>query len=241
MIKNQIVNLANNLLEKFTGLRIQPSSKSRLNATRKSLLRLYNIACVLDVGANRGQYAKEIRSLGFKKQIYSFEPTSYYKFLSEASERDAKWQVYRFGFGAANKTAKMYIASNNGESSSLLKPKNILKQGFGISFRETEEVEIKTLKEFLAFNVMSNIYLKIDTQGNEMNVLLGLADQIKQVSVIEFESALISLYEGESGHYEIAQYLIGYGFEAKQIIITHWNRQKETISLDSIFVRVRDS
>ena len=237
MIKNQLINDVNNLIEKVTGLRFQPSSKSRLNSTRKSLLTHCNIKHVLDVGANKGQYAQDIRRLGFKEQIYSFEPTSCYEHLAKASEGDAKWQTYRFGFGKTSGKLEMYIASNNGESSSLLKPKNIMAQGFGISFDKTEEVEIKTLKEFLDLNTISNIYLKIDTQGNEMNVLLGLSDRINCVSVIEFESALISLYEGETGHYEIAQYLINHGFKVKQMVITHWNQNKETVSLDSIFVR----
>jgi FkbM family methyltransferase len=237
MNKHQMINQVNNLVEKVTGLRFQPSSKSRLNSTRKTLLTRYHIKHVLDVGANKGQYAQEIRSLGFNGQIYSFEPTSYYEHLAKASEGDTNWKTYRFGFGTTSGKLEMYIASNDGESSSLLKPKNIMEQGFGISFEKTEEVEIKTLKEFLDLNVISNIYLKIDTQGNEMNVLLGLSDQINHVSVIEFESALISLYEGETGHYEIAQYLISHGFKVKQIVITHWNQNKETISLDSIFVR----
>lgn len=232
-----MINQVNNLVEKVTGLRFQPSSKSRLNTTRKSTLTHFNIQHVLDVGANKGQYAQEIRSLGFKGQIHSFEPTSYYEHLLKASEGDNHWQTYRFGFGATSGKLEMYIASNDGESSSLLKPKNIMAQGFGISFEKTEEVEIKTLKEFLDLNFFSDIYLKIDTQGNEMNVLLGLSDKINQVSVIEFESALISLYEGETGHYEIAQYLISHGFNVKQMVITHWNQNKETISLDSIFVR----
>jgi hypothetical protein len=196
MNKNKITNKLNELIERFTGLRFQPSSNSRLNATRKFLLNYYSIKHVLDVGANKGQYAQEIRSLGFKEWIYSFEPTSYYEYLAKASEGDTKWQTYRFGFGIA-----------------------------------------KTLRGFLDSNVVSNIYLKIDTQGNEMNVLLGLSDQINQVLVIEFESALIPLYKGETDHYEIAQYLISHGFKAKQIVITHWNQNKETISLDSIFVR----
>lgn len=232
-----MINQVNNLVEKVTGLRFQPSSKSRLNSTRKTLLTRYHIKYVLDVGANKGQYAKEIRSLGFNEQIYSFEPTSYYEHLAKAGEGDNNWHTYRFGFGKTSGKLEMYIASNDGESSSILKPKNIMEQGFGISFEKTEEVEIKTLKEFLDLNVISNIYLKIDTQGNEMNVLLGLSDQIYHISVIEFESALISLYEGETGHYEIAQYLISHGFKVKQMVITHWNQNKETISLDSIFVR----
>jgi len=235
-----MINLINNLVEKFTGLRFQPSSNSRLNSARKTLLNSYQIKHVLDVGANKGQYAQEIRSLGFNGMIYSFEPSSIYEHLAKVSESDINWQTYRFGFGATSGKFGMYIASNDGESSSLLKPKNIMAQGFGISFNITEEVEIKTLKQFLDSNVMSNIYLKIDTQGNEMNVLLGLSDQINRVSVIEFESALIPLYEGETGHYEIAQYLISRGFKVKQMVITHWNHNKETISLDSIFVRDDD-
>ena len=174
-----MINQVNNLVEKFTGLRFQPSSKSRLNSTRKTLLTRYRIKHILDVGANKGQYAQEIWSLGFNGQIYSFEPTSIYEHLAKASEGDINWQTYRFGFGTTSGKLDMYIASNDGESSSLLKPKNIMEQGFGISFEKTEEVEIKTLKEFLDLNVISNIYLKIDTQGNEMNVLLGLSDQIR--------------------------------------------------------------
>src|SRR4051812_11612391 len=43
-------------------------------AYTQRLLNLLEIDCVFDVGANRGQYGRWLRSLGFKGLIISFEP-----------------------------------------------------------------------------------------------------------------------------------------------------------------------
>ena len=37
-------------------------------------MKLNNIECILDIGANIGQYAEYLRQIGFKNDIISFEP-----------------------------------------------------------------------------------------------------------------------------------------------------------------------
>jgi FkbM family methyltransferase len=232
-----LIRIVNNFIDNRFGLRIQPSSNSRLEKSRNLVFRDFSINHVIDVGANFGQYAKSLRSAGYKNYIYSFEPTYIYSELAENAKNDHLWQTYNYGIGDKSEKVVMQIASNGSQSSSILLPKDILKQNFGITFKQSELIEIKPLDNFISTNGLENTYLKIDTQGNEMNVLQGLGAGIDKISSIEFESALIPLYEGESNHYEIAELLISKGFAPIQIVITHWDKDKQTVSLDSIFVR----
>ena len=67
---------------------------------RKLLLDEFEITDIIDVGANFGQYGIETRSIGFRGNIYSFEPLSYaYKKLKKTSKNDNKWQVNNFALG----------------------------------------------------------------------------------------------------------------------------------------------
>lgn len=50
----------------------------------RSMLRLHQIDLVLDVGANRGQFARLVRRLGYAGEIVSFEPLSKYRSELEA-------------------------------------------------------------------------------------------------------------------------------------------------------------
>ena len=60
---------------------------------------------------------------------------------------------------------------------------------------------------------------------------------VNNIAAIEFESSVTDLYENETSHYEIVNWLFSYGFVPWQLVVTHWDRSLRTISLDSIFVR----
>ena len=85
---------------------------------------------------------------------------------------------------------------------------------------------------------MDNGYLKLDVQGSEMDILLGAEKILSKFRFIEFESALVQLYEGETTHYEISRWLMDHGFKPLQVVVTHWDSSGATISLDAIFERV---
>lgn len=237
----KLISWINEPLDKYLGLRVQPSSEKRLTSVRNEVLTKFGIKSVLDVGANSGQYATKIRKSGFNGQIDSFEPTTIFNSLKKNSSNDHSWNVHNLGLSDFTGEATMNIASNSGLSSSLLSPKEILDQGFGIVFKKTERVMLATLDTFLAEHNIQNGYLKIDAQGAEMKVLLGTEKELSRVTAIEFESALVDLYQGETHHYEIANWLISRGFSAVQVAPTHWTASGKTISLDAIFVRKGNS
>ena len=85
------------------------------------IIKNLEIDCLFDVGANIGQYASLVRSLGYKGQIFSFEPlSSAHKILKEKSIHDNFWTVYdRCGIGNQNKVETINISGNSYSSSFL--------------------------------------------------------------------------------------------------------------------------
>ena len=52
------------------------------------------IDTVLDIGANKGQYAQSLRRFGFKGRIISFEPLNKeFNILQKNSKNDSNWIV----------------------------------------------------------------------------------------------------------------------------------------------------
>jgi hypothetical protein len=115
----------------------------------------------------------------------------------------------------------------------LIKPGRILGQDFAFNFEPPIEVSVKRLdKTDLNDNELS---LKIDVPGAEYDAISGDDELMPNVSVIEFAGSIIQLYEGKSIHYSIARLLIDFGFTPRQIVVTHWNEDLATVSLDSIY------
>jgi hypothetical protein len=66
-----------------------------------ALLELYRVNCVLDVGANRGQYGTLLREAGYAGRIVSFEPVPHIAQQLEAvAAKDGNWSVHRVRWAA---------------------------------------------------------------------------------------------------------------------------------------------
>jgi len=70
-------------------------------AKKQQFLSSNNIDLILDVGANVGQFAMDIRNeIGYTGQIISFEPlSSAFKLLKVNSKNNMHWKVYNYALG----------------------------------------------------------------------------------------------------------------------------------------------
>ena len=86
----------------------------------------YKIDTIIDVGANEGQFGLFVRSIGFRGNIYSFEPVSgAYETLRRSAEADANWHVFNFALGA--QASETYInVSKHTSFSSVWMPQSLL-------------------------------------------------------------------------------------------------------------------
>jgi hypothetical protein len=79
---------------------------------RRAMMAHNGVEAVIDVGANKGQYASAPRRGGYKGDIFSFEPLSEaYKELERKSRRDPQWHVFHSAIGEENGEAEINIAA----------------------------------------------------------------------------------------------------------------------------------
>ena len=120
MINSRLKKFINYLLG-FFNLRLNKITLSNnFNYYIVRVLANFKIDYVLDIGANEGQFAEEIRKYGFKKNILSYEPmTSAYKKLSKKSKSSNNWKIYNNGFGDKVGPKTLNISQNSVSSSIL--------------------------------------------------------------------------------------------------------------------------
>ena len=80
-------------------------------ARRILLLQHYGVDTIYDVGANEGQYVKEMRDLGFTGRFVSFEPlTAPFSVLAKRAHRDERWNVEQTALGEAASSQTIHVA-----------------------------------------------------------------------------------------------------------------------------------
>jgi FkbM family methyltransferase len=108
----------------------------------------------------------------------------------------------------------MYLASNNGESSSLLEPKKHLELYQEIDFSQkfliTPITTLKNIIDILVMNSTKFNYLVLDIQGNELRALQGLSNFDSHFDVIITEAYTQELYENCGKLHEIEAFLSNY-------------------------------
>lgn len=158
------------------------------------------VTLVIDVGANQGQYATDIRRLGYRGRIVSFEPLSEAQaILSRRAATDPLWDHYDCALGSEEREATLH-RSNNLESSSLLKmlPAHETAAPDALCVG-TETIKVRRLDSLFADLARPDdvVFLKIDAQGYEVPVLDGAAACLDRIAGVQVEASLVPLYEGE--------------------------------------------
>jgi FkbM family methyltransferase len=126
-------------------------------------LRILDIDCVFDVGANRGQYGKLLRSLGFTGLIVSFEPNPV-PYAELLKQRDDKWICFPYGLGSEPGELPFNVMADD-VFSSFLSPSGAEEYAAENSVVSTVTVPIKRLKDLLdeIGTSFSRPFLKLDT------------------------------------------------------------------------------
>jgi FkbM family methyltransferase len=168
----------------------------------RRLLKRLQVDCVLDVGANEGQYASELRLIGYRGTIISFEPSPRsFERLSSKSEGDPQWHVFDFALGSESGDAE-FNRMKESVYDSLRKPTIEETRHHAVCNQVVERVTVRVerldtlfpgLKRRFGF---TRPFLKTDAQGFDLEVFRGAEFIHGELAGLQCELALKRLYEG---------------------------------------------
>lgn len=210
----------------------------------QALLGRLCVNLVIDVGANSGQFAFSLRSLGYTGRIVSFEPqSSHCAALQAKASMDGVWEVHQLAIGDAPGKLQLNVFQDS-SLSSLHSANAEGKDRFPTYFEldHVENVEVRRLDDltFLLgpFDQSTRILLKTDTQGHDLAVLQGAASLLPHCVSVLTEASIKPIYQSTPVFADIVDHLKTAGFCLSGIYpLAHDDKDMTLIEVDCCFVR----
>lgn len=179
------------------GYRIEPFRPS----IRDHWMKRLDIDLVVDVGANEGQFVGWMRGWGYTGRIVSFEPMrSAFDRCRERWSGDPRWAGAQLALGESDAQLEIQVAGNSMSSSLLPMLRSHVEAAPQSAIVATEAVAVRRLDQAILPHMQDarRLFLKVDTQGYEAQVLLGATGILDQVAFIELELSMVPLYAGQA-------------------------------------------
>ena len=204
------------------------------------------VTCVLDVGAGTGEYGEFLRRNGYTGAIISFEPVAEsFRQLARRCATDPRWRAYPFALGSTSTTRDINVTRDR-RYASFLRPTDHTLQTFPASTVErTEPVEVRQLDdvwdEVLGQLAAPGVFLKVTTQGSELDVLRGAAGHLGSVAGLQAELSLCPLYEGAAAFTDALATLSAAGFGVSGLFDRPHHHDFRLGEVDCVMTRVADN
>jgi len=207
------------------------------------LLDHLDIDCVLDVGANVGQYHDFLRNkVLYDGPIVSFEPVSrHIDLLRERARDDRDWHIEGYALGAKEGSLPINVMVSD-QFSSFLEPDNSRVHDYdGLNERcHIETVAVHTLdtvmprlREQIGFR---RPYLKLDTQGFDIEVLQGAPESLPGMKALQSEASVIGIYKGMPGYMDTIRYLDERGFDVSGFYPVSRDTSLRLVEFDCVMI-----
>ncbi len=196
-----------------------------------------NCQTVIDIGANRGQFALVTRKCFPDSRIFSFEPLAIpaSRFRS-VFQKDPDIILHQVAIGPQTGETTIHVSAAD-DSSSLLPISPLQERLFpGTNEICTEMVKIGPLSDYvLPEEIVSPAMLKLDVQGYELEALQGCEELLDQFSYIYAECSFVELYSGQALADEIIAWLRERGWCLSGFYNMTYDRKGRSIQADFLF------
>lgn len=212
----------------------------------KQLFAAYRIDCVFDVGANLGQYHDFLRDgVGWAGPIVSFEPVrKYIEGLQKRAASDPHWRIMPFALGSQNKTETITLYSSPGLPSLLkadLEAMNKVLPRGDAQITGTEQVTIRRLEEAFAEATAGlpcqRVFMKMDTQGYDLEVVKGAGTALAKVCALQSELSMLAIYQDMPDYREALSTYNALGYEISGLFPVTHDKTLRVAEMDCVMVK----
>ena len=210
----------------------------------RRFLRHFDVDCVFDVGANRGQYARMLRDkANFRGDIISFEPIPQLTTeLEKISTSDARWHVAGIALDRESGPATFNVMADL-EFSSFLRPSALQPTIFKSKNRISKTITVNRstiAEQFVKYQQRLGFkrpFLKMDTQGNDLAVVDGAGSSINLFVGIQTELSVQQIYNNGPDLTSSMKRFADLGFAPSAFVPNNEGHFPELIEIDCIFFR----
>jgi FkbM family methyltransferase len=194
------------------------------------------INVVLDVGANRGHYARHLRMLGYDGHILSFEPDpGTFRHLQAAAEGDDRWVAVNAALGASEGVMNLNVIQTEDGETTL----SSFREHIGDLPTHVVSVAISTVREALRVSRLpadQRVFLKMDTQGFDLEVFAG-GEDVDAIALIQSEVSVIPLYKGMPTYLKALETYQAAGFSLLELFVVNRTAEGAVLEYDALLAR----
>jgi len=219
-----------------------PPLLEELDGHLSGLLPRLSVNCVLDVGAHWGEYASSLRALGYEGRIVSFEPVHDNAVCLRArASGDSRWIVKEMALGRLS-GRKLLNVPGDTVLASFLDPTEFALENFADSAPlRQEEVVVSRVDEILDECTtgidLPRVYLKMDTQGWDLEVFAGASGRVDQIVALQSELSVVAIGEGMPTYLQALAEYQQHGFELTGLYPIARDKRARIIEFDAVMVR----
>jgi FkbM family methyltransferase len=201
------------------------------------------VNCVLDVGAHFGEYGRFLRNIGYTGLIISVEPVeASWERLSRDAEGDRSWLVHHMALGSVEGYAELNLTAGS-DFASFLGPNEYARSEFPGSSRIVgqEMASVKRLDRVFTqwTRGLTNprVYLKLDTQGYDLEVLKGAEGCIDRIVALQSEVSVKPIYQSQPSLADALAHIERLGFEVGGLYPVTRDGEGRVVEFDCVALR----
>jgi len=201
----------------------------------QEILKEYTARSYIDVGANKGQFALAILNIHPNAKLISIEPLDKpFNTLKKIFKNNINVKCIQSACGKSEKKLLMNISAKD-DSSSFLEISSAQIEHFpGTHMVERRDIDVMPLDKLIQLeDIERPIFLKIDVQGFELEVLQGT--NLNCIDYIYVESSMKELYKGQPLFNEVNNYLISRNFKLVNNFNSSYDNKNSIIQADFLY------